>query len=200
MKLVFLGPPGVGKGTQAKLYCKRKGFAHISTGDMLRREMEKGSDLGLEVKSVIEKGLLVSDELMMRLVEARLAEPDCQSGYVLDGFPRTIPQAQAFHAYLDRNAQKLDNAVLFDVSRDELYRRLEGRRALESRADDNIEVQKERIRVYEAQTAPLNDFYANKGLLVKIESSGTVDEIAEVLDQVLRSSCSTSSKCCSCSK
>ena len=185
MKLVFLGPPGAGKGTQAKLLSEKAGIAHISTGDMLRAEIEKGSELGRTVKDLMDAGQLVSDELMLEVIRERLAAPDCKNGFILDGFPRTSPQAEALSAMFKSAGAKLDTVCLFDLSEEELGARLENRRGEEARVDDNAEVQKERLRVYQEKTAPLIDYYKELGSLKTIPSSGSIEEVNKNLNKVL---------------
>lgn len=177
MILVFLGPPGVGKGTQAKLFSEARGIAHISTGDMLRAAIAAGTDLGKRVKTVMDSGQLVSDDLIIELINQRILESDCAKGYILDGFPRTITQAEALEKLLKKLNKTLDAVVYFDLPEEELLTRLAGRREQEARVDDTWEVQKERLRVYKNKTESLIDFYQKTGKLRKIESSGSVEEV-----------------------
>ncbi len=185
MKVVFLGPPGAGKGTQARLLAERKSIAHISTGEMLRAAVAAGTDLGKQVKDIIDSGKLVPDALMVALIEERVKAADCAKGYILDGFPRTVPQAEALATMLSATGVKLDAVVYFDVSESDLLRRLEHRRGVEQRADDSIETQLERLRVYREQTAPLVDFYRAKGALSSVDAAGSVDEVYLKLGQAL---------------
>ena len=175
---IFLGPPGAGKGTQAKQLSVEKGIAHISTGDILRAAVAKGSELGQQAKGIMERGELVPDDLMIALIRERTGAQDCEVGYILDGFPRTVPQAEALEALLADSSKRV---VLFNVSKEELKNRLENRRTEENRADDEISTQLERLRIYQEKTAPLNEFYRGKGLLTEISAEGSVEEVYQLL-------------------
>ena len=185
MKLVFLGPPGAGKGTQAKIYSQKHKIAHISTGEMLRAAVQAGSPLGIKVKSVIDSGQLVSDELIIELIRDRVKESDCSGGYILDGFPRTVKQAEALERLLKETGVKLDSAVLFDLPVTAIMERLANRRSTESRADDTENVQLERQKIYLEQTAPLIDYYKNSGLLKTVDASGSIEQVGARLEQSL---------------
>lgn len=182
MKVVFLGPPGAGKGTQAKLVSERLQLAHISTGDMLRQAVSEGTALGKQVKEVMDRGQLVSDDLIVKLIEERIQRSDCVHGYILDGFPRTVKQAEALEAMFERAKGKLDAVVLFELTEQDLLSRLSHRRSAEARADDDAETQKERLRIYQEQTAPLIDYYRKKNMLLSVNATGSIEEI---LDRVL---------------
>jgi adenylate kinase len=184
-RVVFLGMPGAGKGTQAEKYSVSEGIAHISTGAMLRAAVDSGSDLGLKVAEIMEKGQLVPDSLMVDIIEARTKESDCESGYILDGFPRTEQQAKALEEMLHNRSETLSAVVLFELSQDEVRRRLNQRRKEQNRADDAADTQDERFRVYDAQTKPLVDYYENNGALVRVDASGTIDEVFAGLVKVL---------------
>jgi adenylate kinase len=177
MRLVFLGAPGVGKGTQAKLLSQEKEIPHISTGDMLRVAIKGGSSLGLKVKSIIDSGQLVPDALIIELVRERTKEGDCKNGYIFDGFPRTIPQAEALNEILSERGKKLDFVICFELEESEILKRLAGRREAESRVDDDQETQKKRLEVYNKQTAPLIDFYQQGGLLKMVDASGSMEQV-----------------------
>lgn len=185
MKLIFLGPPGAGKGTQAKICAEKLSVAHISTGDMLRAAVSEGSELGQKVKSIMDSGQLVPDDLIVDLIRERVKKEDCASGYILDGFPRTVPQAVALDEMLSESENKIDKIILFTLSLDALMSRLSARRNAESRADDTAETQQERLRVYEQQTAPLIDYYRTSGQLVEVNASGTIEEVQAELSEVL---------------
>jgi adenylate kinase len=177
MRLVFLGAPGVGKGTQAKLLSQEKQIPHISTGDILRAAIKGGSSLGLKVKSIIDSGQLVPDELIIELIKERTKESDCKIGYIFDGFPRTIPQAEALKEILGERGEKLDYVICFELEESEILKRLAGRREAESRVDDDQETQKKRLEVYNQQTAPLIDYYQQSGLLKIVDASGNMEQV-----------------------
>lgn len=181
---IFLGPPGAGKGTQAKIFSSKLGIAHISTGDMLRAAMQAGTELGNRVKSIVDSGSLVSDELMIAMIEGRIAEADCRKGFVLDGFPRTVPQAEALEVLLGTTNERVSSAVLFDIDQEVLLQRLCNRRSEENRADDNEETQRKRLDVYNKQTAPLIEYYTEKNNLKVVDSNGTMDQVSERLFKI----------------
>ncbi|MDD2941896.1 MAG: adenylate kinase [bacterium] len=186
-RLIFLGAPGAGKGTQAVKLAARLGIPHISTGAMLRQAVDSGSELGNKVKAIIESGALVSDSMMIELIGERLRSDDCSQGYILDGFPRTLQQAEVLSSLSAAGGNyRIDAAVFFELSDSEVLRRLEGRRQAESRADDNEDVQRRRLVVYKEQTAPVVDFYKNQKLLRTVDSTGTVDEVHNLLLAALR--------------
>ena len=196
MKMIFLGPPGAGKGTQAVRVCERLGIPQISTGDILRRAIKDQTPTGLAAKSYIDKGQLVPDSVVIDIVRERLAQDDCANGYLLDGFPRTVPQAQALATFAD-----IDVVIDIEVSDEALTKRLSGRRVclacggtyhvatlngattcakcgaeLIQRDDDKAETVLNRLSVYHAQTAPLIEFYTEKGLLKAIDGAKPMDE------------------------
>ncbi len=182
MKLVFLGPPGAGKGTQAKLLAKSKGLAHISTGDMLREAVAAGTEVGRKAQDIMNSGQLVPDDIILKLISERTAKPDCKAGFILDGFPRNVAQAEALQMMLQKeggNGKNLDQVLYFEISEGELMKRLENRRQSEGRIDDDSETQRRRISIYEEQTAPLIDYYRSQGVLKKINSLGSVEEIQD---------------------
>ncbi len=182
---IFLGPPGAGKGTQAKKFSADQGIAHISTGDMLRASMQAGTEQGNQIKAIVDSGNLVSDDVVIDLIRDRISKADCENGFLLDGFPRTVPQAQALKQLLLESDEKLASAILFEVDEIELLARLSGRRDAEQRADDAEETQRKRIDVYHAQTAPLIAYYSEIGKLKRIDSNGTVEEVYEKLREVI---------------
>ena len=200
MKIVMLGAPGAGKGTQAKMIAEQYGIPHVSTGDIFRMNIKNGTELGKEAKTYMDKGELVPDELTVRILLDRVAQEDCKNGYVLDGFPRTIPQAEVLDAELTKLGDAIDYAINVDVPDENIVRRMSGRRACVScgatyhiihippkkegicdkcgaelilRDDDKEETVKNRLSVYHAQTQPLIDFYTKKGVLKTVD--GTVD-------------------------
>ncbi|APT90015.1 adenylate kinase [Corynebacterium sphenisci DSM 44792] len=172
-RLILLGPPGAGKGTQAGLLSEKLGVPHISTGDLFRANIGEGTPLGLEAKSYIDAGDLVPDDVTVRMVESRLAEDDAAGGFLLDGFPRTVPQAEELARILDGLDQRLDAVIQFDVSEDVVVDRMLSR----GRADDTEEVIRNRLAVYAKETAPLLDHYRDK--LIVITAEGPVEEINE---------------------
>jgi adenylate kinase len=203
MRLVFLGPPGVGKGTQAEKLSKEYRIPHIATGDMLRTAMAKKTPVGLEAKSYIDAGKLVPDDVIINLVAERLKEPDTAAGYILDGFPRTIKQAEALSEILKKNRQGIDRVLYFDLNEEELVKRIAGRRscpacqkvyhtsfnpppqegtcscgtALVQRKDDRPETVKARLAVYQNETAPLIQHYREQGLLSQIDADAGVEDV-----------------------
>ena len=200
MKIIMLGAPGAGKGTQAKLIAEKYQVPHISTGDIFRANIKNGTELGMEAKKYMDQGLLVPDELTVRILLDRVTKEDCKNGYVLDGFPRTIPQAQVLDEALAKQGEEIDYAINVDVPDENIVRRMSGRRAcvkcgatyhiehippkvegvcdtcaseLILRDDDKPETVQNRLKVYHDQTQPLIDFYTKKGVLKTVD--GTVD-------------------------
>jgi len=210
---IFLGPPGAGKGTMAAMLAEKYGFAHISSGDILRAELKAGTELGKKAKSYIDQGQLVPDEVVAAIVSGRLTSDDVrEKGFILDGYPRTVVQAELLDGALKDNALSLDSAVLFRVGRDLLLKRLTGRRVcrecgavyhvlfnppntagvcdkcggpLYQRSDDRAETVEERLKVYEAQTAPLITFYRDRGLLLEVVGDKEKNENFAVLCEAL---------------
>ena len=185
MRLIFLGPPGSGKGTQAKLLAERLGVPAISTGDMLRDAVRRGTPLGRRAQAVMEAGELVPDDVVIGLVRERIALPDAAKGFLLDGFPRTIEQAEALDRILRGNAAPLDGVINLLVPEGTLLERLLGRAALEGRSDDRRETVAERLRIYREKTAPLVQHYRDLGLLTDVDGSGSIDEVAGRIDRAL---------------
>ena len=188
MRIVFLGPPGSGKGTQASQLAKRLGVPAISTGEILREAVRKQTALGQKAKSVMERGELVSDDLIVAMIGERLAEADARRGFILDGFPRTLAQARAFETMLSGNGDALSAVLNFSVPEAELTERMLGRAQAEGRADDRPETIRERLRVYREKTEPLVGFYRDRDLLAEIDGVGSVSEVAGRVDEAVSSS------------
>jgi adenylate kinase len=185
MRIVFLGPPGCGKGTQAKLLARRLGVPAISTGDMLREAVRQGTPLGLRAKAIMEAGELVPDDVVIGLIRERIAAPDARGGFLLDGFPRTIEQARELERLLEGNGAALDVVINLLVPEKILIERMLGRASEEGRSDDRPETVAERLRVYREKTAPLVDHYRAGGLLADVEGSGDISQVAERIDQAI---------------
>ncbi|MCD6358868.1 MAG: adenylate kinase [Dehalococcoidia bacterium] len=208
MRVILLGPPGAGKGTQAVFISRSLGIPHIASGDLFREAQSKGTELGLLVKSYMEKGELIPDEITVAMVLERSAAPDCKKGYILDGFPRTIGQAKALDKALEDKGDTIDKVVYIKVSDNELLRRLSGRwicrdcqtpyhivesppkvpgicdrcgGKLYQRADDNEKTVKNRLSVYSSQTVPLIDYYGDAGKLVEVDGSQGIDNVAKAI-------------------
>ena len=179
-RLLFLGPPGAGKGTQAALICESGGMKHLSTGDLLRGEVAAGTDLGKEAEAVMNSGELVSDALVLAIVESQMKSLR-GNGWLLDGFPRTVPQAEALEPLLAELQQPIEAVVLLDLDDAVLIERLLGR----GRADDNEAVIRNRLEIYREKTAPLINFYRNKGLLLSVPAHGSVEVITQQIREVL---------------
>ncbi len=212
MKIVMLGAPGAGKGTQAQMLAKKYDIPHISTGDIFRMNIKNGTELGLEAKKYMDQGLLVPDELTVRILLDRVAKDDCKNGYVLDGFPRTIPQANVLEDALTKLGDKIDYAINVDVPDENIIRRMGGRRAclacgatyhiehvppkkegicdkcgqeLVLRDDDKPETVKNRLQVYKEQTQPLIDFYTERGVLHNVDGTKDMNEVFEAIVAIL---------------
>ena len=212
MKIIMLGAPGAGKGTQAKMIADKYGVPHISTGDIFRANMKNGTELGMEAKKYMDQGLLVPDELTVRILLDRVAQDDCKNGYVLDGFPRTIPQAEVLDSELTKLGDHIDYAINVDVPDENIVKRMSGRRAcltcgatyhiehvppkkegicdvcgseLVLRDDDKPETVKNRLNVYHEQTQPLIDFYTEKGVLKTVDGTVPMEEVFAAITAIL---------------
>ena len=188
MRIVFLGPPGAGKGTQAARITAAWGIPHIGTGDMLRAAVSKGTPLGQQVQEVMARGHLVSDELMGNVVEERLGESDALDGFLLDGYPRTVPQVEILDRILESRGKALDRAVMLELALDDAVERLLNRRDEDTgavRNDDREEIIRERLQVYQDVTRPLLELYKKRGLLAKVDGTGTIDEVFGRIQAVL---------------
>ncbi len=212
MKIIMLGAPGAGKGTQAKKIAERYGLPHVSTGDIFRANIKNGTELGMEAKKYMDQGMLVPDELTVKILLDRVAQEDCKNGYILDGFPRTIPQAEVLDKALTELGDKIDYAVNVHVPDENIVNRMSGRRACVScggtyhivyaptkqegicdacggelilRDDDKPETVQKRLAVYHEQTQPLIDFYQKKGILVEVDGTKEMAEVFEAIVAIL---------------
>ncbi len=212
MKIIMLGAPGAGKGTQAKKIAEKYAIPHISTGDIFRANIKNGTELGMEAKSYMDKGALVPDELTVRILLDRVAQEDCKNGYVLDGFPRTIPQAEVLEQELTKLSDKVDFAINVDVPDENIVRRMSGRRACLScgatyhiehvppkkegvcdkcgselvlRDDDKEETVKKRLSVYHEQTQPLIDFYTKPSVLKSVDGTKSTEDVFDSIVKIL---------------
>ncbi len=212
MKIIMLGAPGAGKGTQAKMIADKYGVPHISTGDIFRANIKNGTELGMEAKRYMDQGLMVPDELTVRILLDRVAQDDCKNGYVLDGFPRTIPQAEVLDSELTKLGDHIDYAINVDVPDENIVKRMSGRRAcltcgatyhiehvppkkegicdvcgseLVLRDDDKPETVKNRLNVYHEQTQPLIDFYTEKGVLKTVDGTVPMEEVFAAITAIL---------------
>ena len=212
MKIIMLGAPGAGKGTQAKMIADKYSIPHISTGDIFRANIKNGTELGKKAKEYMDQGLLVPDELTVDLVIDRVAQEDCKNGYVLDGFPRTIPQAESLDAALEKRGEKVDYAINVEVPDDNIVNRMSGRRAcvacgatyhivhiptkvegicdrcgseLILRDDDKPETVKKRLDVYHEQTQPLIEYYGRAGVLKEVDGTVAMEDVFQAIVQIL---------------
>ena len=207
MNIILFGAPGAGKGTQAQELTKKYEIPQISTGDILRAAIANKTPLGLEAKKLMDEGKLVSDDIVNGLVEARLQEADCEKGFILDGFPRTVAQAEALDGILEKFNKKIEKVIALDVSDDEIIERITGRRVskktgkiyhikynppvdenpedLEQRADDNEETVVKRLEVYNKQTAPVLDYYKKQGKVYTVDGTKKLEEITKDIIEIL---------------
>ncbi|MFN2141409.1 MAG: adenylate kinase [Candidatus Promineifilaceae bacterium] len=183
--IILVGPPGAGKGTQAKLLQERFDLPQVSTGDLFRYNLQNETDLGKLARTYMDRGELVPDEVTVAMVKARLSQDDCAGGAILDGFPRTLAQAEALDELLADLGGKIDVVPSIEVPQDVLVERLLKRAILEGRADDNEETIRTRMQVYEDQTKPLLDYYGEKGLVVPVDGQQAIDEVQEDLAKVI---------------
>jgi adenylate kinase len=200
MRLILLGPPGAGKGTQAQRLISKYRIVQLSTGDMLRAAVAAGTPVGLQAKSIMDRGELVPDEMVVAIIADRIDQPDAKNGFVLDGFPRTVAQAEALDRLLAQRSLKLDAVIELSVDEGILLKRIEKRaaemtaRGEKVRSDDNPEVLKGRLAAYRAQTAPLAYYYASKGLHRVVDGMAPIDEVTAAIDAVLEDITAKSAK------
>ena len=185
MDILLLGPPGAGKGTQGALLAQRLGIPKFATGDLLRDAVKRGTPLGLKAKAVMEAGQLVSDDLILGVVGDEVAAPAAAQGVIFDGVVRTIPQAKGVQAILQHLGRRMDKVLFFDVSDHELLARLEKRRGIEHRADDDPAAVAVRLKAYRDQTAPVLDWYQGYGVVETVDAVGTVEQVSERVRKIL---------------
>ncbi len=213
MNIILLGPPGGGKGTQAKKIVEKYGIPHIATGDILREAVAKGTELGKKAKEYMDRGELVPDEIVIGIVKERLKQPDCEKGFLLDGFPRTLRQAEALDDMLNELGKSINAVIYIDVPEEEVVKRIAYRRTckncgavyhliyappkeegkcdkcggeLYQRDDDKEEVVRQRFKVYMENTAPLIDYYEKKGLLYRVDGTKSIDEVFAQIEEILQ--------------
>lgn len=182
--VILLGAPASGKGTQAKFIAKELNIPHISTGDLFRENIKNKTKLGIEAQTTINQGKLVSDTLVLDMLFARIAEPDAQKGYLLDGFPRTVPQAQAYEKHVGNQVRLI--AINIEVPDSVLLQRIESRQKAEGRADDTQEVAKNRLKIYQEQTAPLIAFYGSQGILHTVQGNSSIEDVQKQIMNILK--------------
>ncbi|MER3446224.1 MAG: adenylate kinase [Candidatus Dadabacteria bacterium] len=213
MNLIIFGPPGAGKGTQAAQISAKYGIPHISTGDILRASVKEGTEIGRLAESYMDKGELVPDDIMIEIIRDRIARPDSKGGFLLDGFPRTIPQAEALDRMLSKEHLKIDSVISIEVDDEEIVKRISGRRvcekcgamyhiiydpptnmgycnkcggALYTRDDDSEDVVRTRLKVYRGQTEPLKEYYKRSAILKRVDGVGTIEDVFERIEKILR--------------
>ena len=186
MRIVIMGAPGSGKGTQAALIVKELDLDHISTGDLLRGAVAAGTELGMRAKEVMDRGELVSDEIVLGLLEERLGGGDVSGGFILDGYPRNLAQAEALDELLERIGLPVEEALQIDVDEEQVVARIAKRAELEGRSDDTEETVRKRLKVYGEQTAPVVDYYAQKGILSRVLGDGSIEEVFQRIRGVLQ--------------
>lgn len=191
MNIILLGPPGAGKGTQAKILEQKHGLKQLSTGDMLRAAVASGSDLGRQARAIMDQGQLMPDALMVQMIAERIEQPDCSKGFILDGFPRTVPQAEALDALLQRKGLALDVVIEIAVPDDVLVQRIQARTAESARnggaarSDDNVETLRKRLQVYHGQTEPILPYYARSDRLEKVDGLAPIEQVTAQIEGVL---------------
>ena len=191
MNIILFGPPGAGKGTQARRLVKKFGIVQLSTGDMLREAAASGSEIGQRANALMEAGQLMPDDIMVSIVSDRIDEPDCANGFILDGYPRTVPQAKALDKLLAEKGLKLDHVIELAVADDVLVSRITGRAAEEAaagkpRADDNVETLKKRLAVYHERTEPVLPYYRDKAVLKSVDGMADIADVAAQIDALVQ--------------
>ena len=187
MNIILFGAPGAGKGTQAKRLVEARGLVQLSTGDMLRAAIDAGTELGLRAREIMDRGDLVSDVIILGMIAERMDSPDCANGVILDGFPRTVAQAEGLNAMLEERGLALSHVIEISVDENALFARIKNRAAETdgSRADDNAETLRKRLAVYHENTAPLLPYYDGKGLLKTVDGMVSIDEVGQAIDGIL---------------
>lgn len=191
MNIILLGPPGSGKGTQARRLVVSFGFLQISTGEILREAVISGNELGKKIKSTMDAGGLISDKLVLEVIRDRLEEPDCKRGVVFDGFPRTVAQAEALEDIKRAKGETIDIVIMLDVDDEALITRIEERATRagvdEARSDDTVEILKHRLQAYRAWTAPIIPFYADRGILERVDGMKDIKEVGKTVNKIVDS-------------
>ena len=188
MNIILLGAPGSGKGTQSIILNKKLGLVQLSTGEIIRENIEKKTKLGLQVKNLVDNGEFVSDEIILSIISKRISEDDCSKGFILDGFPRNLNQASKFDEILLENDKKIDFVIELNVSKENLYKRIENRATVsnEARADDKEEILKNRLNIYDEQTKPLVPYYKKAELHFEVDGMKSIDEISLEIEKILK--------------
>ncbi len=186
MQLIIFGPPGAGKGTQAQNIVDNYGTDHLSTGDMLREAVRNGTELGTLAKSYMDEGELVPDDVIIGMIREKITSENNSNGFILDGFPRTIAQADALSEMLDSVGKKIDVVVSIEVDDKEIIERILERQKIEGRDDDTEEIVRTRLEVYKSQTEPLKSYYGDKGVLKEVDGLGTIDDVYVRIDKILK--------------
>ena len=189
MNIILLGAPGSGKGTQSIILNKKWGLVQLSTGEMIRANIEKKSELGLKVQKIVDSGEFVSDEIILSMVRERITHNDCSKGFILDGFPRNVNQASRFDKILEKENKKINFVIELKVGNLNLYKRIENRaiETSEARADDRVDILENRLKIYEEQTKPLIPYYKTSGLHYEVDGTRSIKEISIEIEKILRS-------------
>lgn len=187
MNIILLGPPGAGKGTQAEHLVKERGLAQLSTGDMLRQAIAEGTELGMKAKEIIDAGNLVADDIILGMIRERLESDDCINGVILDGFPRTVAQAEGLDSMLEALGMGIDHVIEIKVDESVLFERIANRatESGEARSDDNVDVLKKRLEVYHESTAPILPYYGGKGRMSVVDGMQSIDSVSVAINEIL---------------